>query len=136
MTKPKPKGTTETDKPVCRFFLKPDGCKNGDARQYAHPAPMGSVYGVAWRRIISRLVPVLADSSLLDPAVQSRPQRRCILRAQDKKKAKGKSKGKDRKAKPAAKSGEVDFDENAQADHDEPEEPQGQDDDQEEDPEA
>ena len=40
-TKPKPKGATETDKPVCRFFLKPDhhpdGCKNGDTCQYSHP---------------------------------------------------------------------------------------------------
>ena len=36
-TKPKPKGTAETDKPVCRFFLKPDGCKNGDNCQHSHP---------------------------------------------------------------------------------------------------
>ena len=40
--KPKPKTTTETDKPVCRFFLKPDGCRNGDNSQYARHAPMGS----------------------------------------------------------------------------------------------
>ena len=37
-TKSKPKTTPETDKPVCRFFLKPDGCGNGDDCQYAHSA--------------------------------------------------------------------------------------------------
>ena len=40
-TKPKPKGPPETDKPVCRFFLKPEGCKNGDNCQYAHPRTNG-----------------------------------------------------------------------------------------------
>ena len=40
-TKPKPKGLPETEKPVCRFFLKPDGCKNGDNCQYAHPRTNG-----------------------------------------------------------------------------------------------
>ena len=112
------------------------------------PALMGSVCVVAQSRVVSRLVPVLADNSLLDPAVQwpapkkacAKPKGRAVdaqtsnRGSQDKKKAKGKSRGKDRKAKPTAKSGDVDFDENAQADQDEPEEPQGQDDDQEEDP--
>ena len=40
-TKSKPKPATETDKPVCRIFLKPDGCKNGDNCQYAHPRTNG-----------------------------------------------------------------------------------------------
>ena len=40
-TKPKCRGPSETDKPVCRFFLKPDGCKNGDNCQYAHPRTNG-----------------------------------------------------------------------------------------------
>ena len=31
----------QTDKTVCRFFLKPDGCKNGDNCQYAHPRTNG-----------------------------------------------------------------------------------------------
>ena len=31
----------QTDKPACRFFLKPDGCKNGDDCQYAHPRTNG-----------------------------------------------------------------------------------------------
>ena len=41
-TKSKPKGNAETDKPVCRFFLKPDGCKNGDIASMHIPVPMGS----------------------------------------------------------------------------------------------
>ena len=57
-TKPKPKGATETDKPVCRFFLKPDGCKNGDTCQ----SSTGSVYVVAQSHAIFRLVPVLATT--------------------------------------------------------------------------
>ena len=40
-TKPKHKSSTETDKPVCRLFQKPDGCKNGDNCQYAHPPTNG-----------------------------------------------------------------------------------------------
>ena len=40
-TKPKPKTAAEADKPICRFFLKPDGCKNGDNCQYAHPRTNG-----------------------------------------------------------------------------------------------
>ena len=40
-TKPKPKSAPVSDKPVCRFFLKPDGCKNGDNCQYAHPRTNG-----------------------------------------------------------------------------------------------
>ena len=40
-TKPKPKSAPASDKPVCRFFLKPDGCKNGDNCQYAHPRTNG-----------------------------------------------------------------------------------------------
>ena len=40
-TKPKPKGSTGTDKQVCRFFQKPDGCTNGDNCQYAHPRTNG-----------------------------------------------------------------------------------------------
>ena len=40
-TKPKPKSAPVSDKPLCRFFLKPDGCKNGDNCQYAHPRTNG-----------------------------------------------------------------------------------------------
>ena len=40
-TKPKPKSAPASDKPMCRFFLKPDGCKNGDNCQYAHPRTTG-----------------------------------------------------------------------------------------------
>ena len=41
-TKPKLKSAPASDKPVCRFFLKPDGCKNGDACQYGHPRTNGN----------------------------------------------------------------------------------------------
>ena len=40
-TKPKSKSAPASDKPVCRFFLKPGGCKNGDNCQYAHPRTSG-----------------------------------------------------------------------------------------------
>ena len=40
-TKPKPKSAPASDKPVCRFFLKPDGCKNGHNCQYDHPRTNG-----------------------------------------------------------------------------------------------
>ena len=40
-TKPKPKSAPTSDKPVCRFFLKPHGRKNGDNCQYAHPRANG-----------------------------------------------------------------------------------------------
>ena len=37
----KAKPTLSTDKQVCRFFLEPEGCENGDERQYAHPRTNG-----------------------------------------------------------------------------------------------
>ena len=40
-TKPKPKSAPASDKPVCRSFLQPDGCKNGLNCQYAHPRTNG-----------------------------------------------------------------------------------------------
>ena len=41
-TKSKPKGAADTEtKPVCRFFLKLDGCKKRDTCQYAHPRMNG-----------------------------------------------------------------------------------------------
>ena len=40
-TKSKSKPVPTSDKPVCRLFLKPDGRKNGDACQYAHPCTNG-----------------------------------------------------------------------------------------------
>ena len=40
-TKSKPGPMTRTDKPICKFFLKPDGCKNGDNCQYSHPRTNG-----------------------------------------------------------------------------------------------
>ena len=40
-TKSKPGPMNKTDKPVCRFFLNPDGCKNGDNCQYSHPRTNG-----------------------------------------------------------------------------------------------
>ena len=113
------------------------------ASMHTH-ALMGSVCDVALSRIVSRLVPVLANNSRPAPAVLSQPRRRPMPSAKERPRmprfllkdprtrTKGKSKDKDRKTKPTAKSGDVDLDENAQADPDEPEE---QDADQEEDPE-
>ena len=108
----------------------------------------GRVYNVA--RTIFRLAPVLADNSLLDPAVQSQPQRSHMLSLKEeqlmprlpvkatrrRRKPKGKSKGKGRQTKPTAKSGDVAFDEKAQAEHEEQEESHEQDEEQEDDPEA
>ena len=142
----KPKGPSETDKAVCHFFLKPDGCKNGDTCQYARPRTDGiEVCDVAQSHTISRLVPVLADNSLLDPAVPAprKPYAKPKGRAADaqtssqgnQENAKGESK-KGRQTKPTAKSGDVDFDENAQAEQEEPEQPQEHDEDQEDDQEA
>ena len=58
-------------KPICRFFLKPDGCKNGDNCQYAHPRTHGKCLRCGSESHNLRLVPVLTDKSLLDPAVQN-----------------------------------------------------------------
>ena len=149
-TKTKPRSTATTDKPICRFFLQPDGCKNADNCQYALPRTNGKSLrcGSESHNLQACTCPVLADNSLLAPAVLSQPQPFAKRKgkaadaqsskqgAQDKKKGKGTSKSKGRKPKPAAKSGEVDFDENAQADQDEPEASQQPDEDQEDDPEA
>ena len=40
-TKFKPGPMIKTGKPICRFFLKPDGCKNGDNCQHSHPRTNG-----------------------------------------------------------------------------------------------
>ena len=119
-TKPKPKSAAETDKPVCRFFLKSDGCNNRDNCQYAHPCTNGKCLQCG------------SESHNLQAC--TRPRRQQSSRSSSAKTAK--SKGKDHKTKPTAKSGEVDFDENAQAEQDEPDEPQEHDEDREEDPEA
>ena len=143
-TKPKPKGTAETDKPI---FSNQMDARMDIITSMHIPVLMGCVCVVAQSHIISRLVLVLANNSLLDLAVRSQPSRRLMRSPKEKllmprpptkeprirRKPKVSLKAKDRKAKPTAKSGETNFDENAQADRDEP---QGQDDDQEEDPEA
>ena len=149
-TKSKPKGPSEKDKPVCCFFLKPDGCKNGDNCQYAHPRTNGKCLrcGSESHNLQACTRPRRQQSSRSSSAKPAprmpyaKPKGRAADAQtssqgnQEKKKAKGKSKGKGRQTKPTAKSGDVDFDENAQAEQEEPDQPQEQDEDQEDDPEA
>ena len=150
-TKSKPKNAADTDNPVCRFLLKPDGCKNGDNCQYAHPRRIPRTNGKCLR-CGSELHNLQAcahprrqqssRSSSAKPAIKeayAKPKGKTAEAqasnqgAQDKKKVKVNLKARIARPSPTAKSGDVDFDENAQADPDEPEE---QDADQEEDPEA
>ena len=92
-TKPKSKPAHNTDKQVCRFFLKPDGCKNGDNCPVCASAYKWQALTMVWRHTIFKHAPVLADNSLLGP-----PALCCT----------------------SAKSGDVDFDETApdQEEHD------------------
>ena len=75
-TKPKPKSAPASDKPICRFFLKPDGCKNGDNCQYAHPCTNGKCLRCGSES--HNLVPVLGVNSLLAQTVWSQPRRRLM----------------------------------------------------------
>ena len=113
-SKPKPKSSTETDKPACRFFQKPDGCKNGDNCQYAHPRANGKCLRCG------------SESHNLQAC--ARPRRQQSSRSSSAKPAPKKTY--------TAKSGDVDFDDNAQAEPDDQDDEQEQDEAQEEDPEA
>ena len=118
-TKSKSHMTTQTDKPVCRFFLKPDGCENGDNCQYSHPRTNGK--RLRYGSESHSLRPRPPDQTSLNPCsrknipkLKERQQKLNRLRLQpassDKNKGNGKSKGKDKKHKPSAKTGDVDFD--------------------------
>ena len=134
-TKSKPRPVTIIDKPVCRFFLKPDGCKDGDNCQYSHPRTNGKrlLCGSESHNLQACTRPRRQQSrtSSAKPAPKKeypKPKGRTAGAqsskapvSSDKKKGKGKSKGQDKKSKVSAKSGEVDFDENAQDDIEEPE---------------
>ena len=142
-TKPKPKSAPASDKPVCRFFLKPDGCKNGDNCQYAHPRTNGRCLrcGSEFHNLQACARPRRQQSSRSEsvkPASKKtyvKPKGKAADNqgqgSQEKKKSKGKSKGKGSQTKPTVKSGDVDFEDDAQADlvdqdgdeaHDEPQE--------------
>ena len=148
-TKSKPMGPPETDKPVCRFFLKPDRCENGDNCQYAHPRTNGKCLrcGSESHNLQACTRPRRQQSSRSN-SVKPAPKKTYAKskgRAadaqesnqgnQEKKKSKGKSKGKGNQ-KATTKSGDVDFDDNSQADQDEPDEQRERDEHQENDPEA
>ena len=147
-TKSKSKFATETDKPMCRFVLKPDGCKNGGNCHYAHPRTSGKRLrcGSESHNLQACARPrrqQSSRSSSVKPAPKktyAKPKGRAADAQgsnqghQEKKQSKGKSKGRGSQTKPVAKSGDVDFDDNAQA-HDQHDE-QEQDEPQEEDPEA
>ena len=133
-TKPKPKSSPASDKPVCRSFLKPDGCKNGDNCQYAHPRTNGKCLrcGSESHNLQACARPRRQQSSRSDslkPApkkTQAKPKGKAAENqgSQEKKKSKGKSKGKGSQTKPTAKSGDVDFDDNAQAEQEDQDEDQ------------
>ena len=145
-TKPKPKSAPASDKPVCRFFLKPDGCKNGDNCQYAHPRTNGKCLECgseshnlqactrSRRQQSSRSESVKPASK--KPYAKPKGKAADNQGSQEKKKSKGKSKGKGSQTKPTTKSGDVDFDEDAQADPEDQEDDQAHDEPQEDDPEA
>ena len=145
-TKPKPKSAPTSDKPVCRFFLKPDGCKNGDNCQYAHPRTNGKCLqcGSKSHNLQACTRPRRQQSSRSEsvkPASKktyAKPKGKAADNQgyQEKKKSKGKSKGKRSQTKRTAKSGEVDFDEDAQADPVAHDEDQALDEPHEDDPEA
>ena len=147
-TKPKPKGAAAPDKPVCRFFLKPDGCKNGDNCQYAHPRTNGKCLrcgsesdnlqacACPRRQQSSRSNSVKSASkkTYAKPRGKAADTQGSNPGSQEKKKSKGKSKGKGSQTKPTAKSGNVDFDDNAQAEQDDQDDEQEHDELQEDDP--
>ena len=131
---------------MCRFFLKPDGCKNGDNCQYAHPSTNGKCLrcGSESHNLQACTRPRRQQSSRSEsvkPASKKtygKPKGKASDNQgpQEKKKSKGKSKGKGSQTKPTAKSGEVDLDEDAQADTVAHDEDQALDEHQEDDPEA
>ena len=133
-TKSKPKPAAETNKPVFRFFLKPDGRRNGDNCHVHILAPMECLRcGSEAHNLPACTRPRRQQSSRSSSAkpapkkTYAKPKGKTAdaqVKTQgspDKKKGKGKSKGKDRKSKPSAKSGDVDFDEDVQAETDEQE---------------
>ena len=142
-----------SDKPACRFFLKPDGCKNGDSCQYAHLRTNGNFRkclrcGSESHNLQACARPRRQQSSPSDsvkpaskktyakPKGKAADTQGSYQGSQEKKKSKGKSKGKGSQTKPTAKSGDVDFDDNTQADQDDQDEVQAHDEPQEDDPEA
>ena len=135
---------------MCRFVLKPDGCKNGDNCQYAHPRTNEKCLrcGSESHNLQACTRPSRQQSSR-SSSVKPAPKKTYAKpkgRAADtqgsnqgykqNQKAKGKSKGKGIQTKPTAKTGDVDFDDLAQAEHDDQDEEQEQNEPQEEDPEA
>ena len=77
ITKSKPKPTTETEKSVCLFFPKPDGCKNGDNCQYSHPRTNGKCLRCVSEAHTSSLYPSSPTTvfSIQQSKVSRRPQR-------------------------------------------------------------
>ena len=74
ITKSKSTPVSTTDKPVCPFFLKPDGCKNGDNCQYAHPRTKkkkASVCDAARKHTVFKIAPVHAVNNRLGPESRS-----------------------------------------------------------------
>ena len=122
-TQSKPKPVSTTDKPIRRFFLKPDGSNNGDTCQHAHPRTNGKclLCGSEAHNLQECTCPRRQQSSWSNskPAFKkdcSKPktpeaQSSKAPASSDKNKGKGRSKGKDKKNKPSAKSEDVDFDE-------------------------
>ena len=146
-TKPNPKSASASDKPACSFFLKPDGCKNGDNCQYAHPRTNGKCLrcGSETRNLQACSTRPRRQQSSRSESVKTaskktyaKPKGKAADHqgSQEKKKSKGKSKGKGSQTKPTAKSGDVDFDDDAQADPADQDEDQAHDERQENDPEA
>ena len=127
-TKSKSKPVSSNDKPVCRFFLKPNGSKNGDNCQYAHPRTHGKrlrcgseAYNLQARTRPRRQQSSRTSNTKPGPKKDYSKPKGKTAEAQsskapvstDQKKGKGRSKGKDKRYKPSAKSGDVDFDETA-----------------------
>ena len=128
----------KTDKPVCRFFLKPDGCWSGDHCQCSHPRTNGKCLRCGSeshnlqactcprRQQSSRASsakPVLRKEYPKPKGKTANAQSSNAPASSDKKKGRGKSKGQQsKKTKPSAKSGDVDFDETAQDAQEEPDE--------------
>ena len=142
-TKPKPKSAPASDKPVCRFFLKPDGCRNGDNCQYAHPRTNGKCLrcGSESHNLQACTRPRQQQSSQSESVkpdskkTYAKPKGKgADPQGSQEKKSKGKSKGKGSQTKPTAKSGDVDFDDEAQADPADQDEDQAHDEPQEDDP--
>ena len=131
---------------MCRFFLKPDGCRNGDNCEYAHPRTNGKCLrcGSESHNLQACTRPRRQQSSRSEsvkPASKktyAKPKGKAADHqgSQEKKKSKGKSKGKGSQTKPTAKSGDVNFDDDAPADQADQDDDQAPDEPQEDDPEA